>query len=258
MGLSPVVDDKCMHCGTDISRRADEAPLCPECLDALPSEADLEALEIYVILGFEGPMETLEEHQGRLETYREWLDDPDLQNPPPGCDIVGEAATVELAFQHAPDNAMVIAARRTIDASDQATLAPVACVLKFPLAGFPGPDGPQNLMPEVEVQVSTQTEDELRARLKRAEELRDQAVRQCDRMKQRWLRVVNNDRADKIRAGELGDTYLDCIGEYMGRPIYVEREIKRVATTGSLLGRVIDDSEEWDKFIAEIRKKLQG
>lgn len=242
MGLSPVVDDKCMECGTPISRRADEPPLCSDCFEALPSEADLEAREIYVIIGFEGPMETAEEHQARMETYREWLEDPDLQNPPPGCDIVGEAATVELAFQHAPDNAMVIAARRTIDDDDQATLAPVACVLQFPLAGFPEPEGPKK--PHLEVQVSTQTEDGLHARLRRPEELSD--------------RVVYNNRAVMVAAGELGDTHLDFIGEYAGRPLYIEREVKRVVVPGSPLGRVVDDSEGWDKFIAEIRKKLQG
>ena len=235
MGLSPVLEDTCMHCGEPIVRARSKIPLCDECFEKLPSEDGL-AREVYVIIEFAVPLETAQAKQERRDAYRAWIYDPDLANLPDGCTIVGDADTVEVAFAYASESSLVVAAKRVGD-----NLQPIACALGFPLDGFPAP-------------LSTA---ELQRKLKHAEELRDQAVKQCERERQRWLRAAENERARKIEEGDLGrHHFLDFIATFAGHAIFIEREIQRVQRATGVV--VVDDEAKWTEIRAEILRKLQA
>lgn len=132
----------CALCGMTILVTAapgGRVPICAECFESLPPDPD----EVFLTIGFAGPLEDAEDHQARLDAYQAWLQDPDLNTIPDGCAVLGESATLRLAFEHAPKNAAVIAAVR----GDEGQLAALALVLRFPLTP-PPPEKPTVLVVE--------------------------------------------------------------------------------------------------------------
>lgn len=116
------VSGKCAKCGVDVVGLADEAPICADCLDKAPPEEDLQPAELFTIVDMPTPIADAEDRKLRLDAYRRWLDDPDLERPP--GPVVGEAATAELALEHAPRSALVVVTR-------QGQSVPFAVVIKM-------------------------------------------------------------------------------------------------------------------------------
>lgn len=177
MTLSPVIQVNCMSCDKPLTRAASSVPpvcdacrgsrpdactgcgyddlwvsgeaswWCPECGTlCIKGSGDTRMFvpprqqETFVVIGLEAPLEDSAAHTERMDAYRRWLCDPDLDALPEGAVLYAQGRTAAAAFETAGPRGAVIACRKGGKNED---LEPVAICHQLPIPVPKAATGPR-------------------------------------------------------------------------------------------------------------------